>query len=365
MVLAPFPASMAGCSDVGDSSALSGASDDGGSNVADAFSPQDASPANPSSDASQENASATGPTGDEMPVPLGGNAEAGNGNGAGGDEPEVTGGSGSDATVPGPPMDAMADVSSLVETGAPETGAVEADATLAMEAGGVDAAPEVSSEVDAEMEGSGSHDASEADSEAGGQSLDSGTTDGGQPTPCTMAPCAASGANSVKCTGSPSGVCTSTEAMFVSKDIAAGLLGATGQVTAQSCYNCLKTLNCLDNAFTSGEECGEVPTTFMPTGTSSGETAAHACLDVINCTIANQCATSNPDAECYCGTAMGTACNTMANGPCQDIEANGLGLMPSDGTTVNLDYTDIARPSGMANTIFACAFSNSCTACLP
>ncbi len=184
------------------------------------------------------------------------------------------------------------------------------------------------------------------------------------PTACTTAPCAASGPNSVKCTGSAGGVCSSTELPFINKDIAAGLLTAGGQASAASCYHCLTVFNCVDNASTSGEECSDVPSTFAPTGTSAGETPANACLDVINCTLTNKCATSNPDSVCYCGTAVGSACNTAANGACLSQEANGSGFPTSDGTDVNLDYTDTGRSAGMANTIFACAFSNSCANCL-
>src|SRR5260370_1508997 len=91
---------------------------------------------------------------------------------------------------------------------------------------------------------------------------DSSTSDSSSgPTPCTMAPCATSGANSVKCAGSPTGngVCTATEALFVAMDIANGLLvngqpkGGTPQT--ESCYFCLNSKLCLDKGTTTtGQE---------------------------------------------------------------------------------------------------------------
>jgi hypothetical protein len=207
---------------------------------------------------------------------------------------------------------------------------------------------------------------------------DAGTADAGAPTACTSAPCAATGTNSVQCHGNANGVCTPTEALIVAHDIDAGLIhgedaGANaGQLLGASCYGCLNTFNCLDNAFTgpsqgTPEECGDLTTftpTFVPTGTSAGKTAEQACLDVIACTFANKCATGNPDLTCYCGTFQGPSCNTMQNGPCQVVEANGIGVAPTDGTDVQVDYTETSLSSGMANTLFACAFSNGCQACL-
>jgi hypothetical protein len=199
----------------------------------------------------------------------------------------------------------------------------------------------------------------------GGQVCSGGTCQAQPPTACTVAPCAASGPNSVKCAGSPTanGVCTPTEKLFVDKDIAAGRLTAGqpsgGTPATESCYACLNSKLCLDKGTTTvGQECGDVPTTAQngPTG----------CLAVLSCTIANKCATSNPDSQCYCGTAAGSACNTpgAANGPCLNQEATAIGFPASDGVDITLNYTDTTRAGGMANTIFSCAFSNGCAHCL-
>ncbi len=203
----------------------------------------------------------------------------------------------------------------------------------------------------------------DAASVAGGDDASDGS--GSSPTACTMAPCSASGSNSVKCAGSPTsnGVCSPTEALFVAKDIAAGLLvngqPKTGTPTTESCYACLNSKLCLDKGTAvTGNECGDVSMTAQngPVG----------CLAVIRCTLANKCATGNPDAQCYCGSAVGTACNTSgaANGPCLNEESAGLGFPSSDPIDITLNYTDTSRPAGMANTIFDCAFSNGCANCL-
>jgi hypothetical protein len=206
---------------------------------------------------------------------------------------------------------------------------------------------------------------------AGGFTSNGGTCSPPPPVPCTgFSAGANTPAGCVKCTGSTNGVCSGTESVFVTKDIKAKLLngtgGTSGQLTAASCYACLLKNQCIDDDVGDvGQECEDVSTSSAngPTG----------CTAVVNCTIGNSpslsgtnCATSNPDSACYCGSAVGTACNTPgnANGPCEASEAAGLGFATSDPTDIILNYTNTALPAGQANTIFACAFSNHCAACL-
>ncbi len=189
------------------------------------------------------------------------------------------------------------------------------------------------------------------------------------PTACTTSPCNATGPNSVQCNGNANGgVCTAEEALFVAKDIAAGLLVSgqlktTGGNAAESCYECLLANQCLnDAAGDNGQECGDVAANAP---TLNNENGPQACLDVINCTIANACATSNPDLPgCYCGsTATGTCVTTgPALGPCVNVETNGLNTTTPG--TVNTSYTSVGLPAGVANVVFACAFSNGCAKCL-
>jgi len=163
--------------------------------------------------------------------------------------------------------------------------------------------------------------------------------------PCTATNTAS---NCVPCAGNASGICSTTEAAFVSHDIAAG------HKATLDCYSCLYNASCVDDtAFgDTGHECGDM--------SASNSTL---CLNTLNCALANSCVGTG--AGCYCGTANpGNSCQTAtANfGPCQTTETAGLGV--TDNASVLKDYTDTTRPSGMANQIFACALANGCSACV-
>jgi hypothetical protein len=203
------------------------------------------------------------------------------------------------------------------------------------------------------------------------------------PTPCTSAPCAASGPNSVQCPNSPTsnGVCTPTEAALATKDINAGNLSG-GQLIAfantttlagqGSCYTCLNAKACLDdNAMDTGNECADSPTT-------AGGVAG--CMSTLNCIITQDCqgpggiaGTSDTTSQenvnlCYCGGANpGSACSAsglVPTGLCDTQEAAGLGFPVSDNTDILLNFGSKTLPSGIANHIFQCAASNKCTICL-
>jgi hypothetical protein len=200
------------------------------------------------------------------------------------------------------------------------------------------------------------------------------------PQVCTSQFCAA---NSVRCNGNTAHnqVCTPTEALIVEQDIKQGKL-TDGQLSpTTSCYECLMNNGGLNDdlvATDQGNECGDVPSTA---GTLTGESGVQACLDTLNCMIAQGCDTANPPQQCFCGTAAGSACLTAgaANGPCLQNELNGLDVTtgcPSGGcgsvigTLVEGDptfsiqrFTNKALGSGMANTIGGFAFTNCATQC--
>jgi hypothetical protein len=347
------------CSDVGDSSAIPSldAGSDSASN-ADATLQPDGTSTVPEGAATGDEGSSSvaegGPMSEEMAAPTG-NADAGDSGGGGGSP-------GTDAS----------DAAATMMMDAPSS---NMDVAQPMDAVQPAEEPDASSAVDSS---DASLDAADATLEDAGDAGDAGMPEveaGTAPTPCTVSPCAASGMNSVKCSGQPEGVCTSTEAAIVTNDIASGLIhgadaGAnSGQLIPTSCYGCLNTYNCLDNAFTTGEECTDV-TGFTPLGGTL--TSEQNCIAVIACTfgatnnpVTPNCNTGNPDLSCYCGTIQsGPSCNSAENGPCAAIEAAGLGFAVSDGADIQTNWTVTSTSAGMANTIFACAYSNGCTSCL-
>jgi hypothetical protein len=207
----------------------------------------------------------------------------------------------------------------------------------------------------------------------------------GPPTPCTTAPCAASGANSVQCPGSATndGVCTATEAAIVAHDIAQGNLDATGQLKAYvsaanngSCYTCLNTKSCLDdNQMDVGSECADTPD-LSGGAAGSGVTL---CLATLGCILNDDCqgaggiagTTATAAQEnvnlCYCGgNNAGSACNTSGaatNGACVTQEAAGFGFPFTDNMDILQNFGAKTFPSGIANHIFQCAASQKCTIC--
>ncbi|MGO9833228.1 MAG: hypothetical protein ACLP1X_03345 [Polyangiaceae bacterium] len=206
---------------------------------------------------------------------------------------------------------------------------------------------------------------------AAGDVCTSGVCTAPPPTPCTTAPCAASGSNSVQCTGSTGGVCTPTEALIVTEDIAQSKVTGSTLNAATSCYLCLESNGGLDDTGGDhGNECGDVTGSV----TLTGETGTQACLDTLGCMITNSCDTASPPSLCLCGSAAGSACLTAgaANGNCLQNEINGLdigtgttlgSLVEGDPTATQKAYTNKALGSGMANAIGAFAFSNCATQC--
>jgi hypothetical protein len=265
------------------------------------------------------------------------------------------------------------DAGEVADTGAPldaGTGTVDA----AVDSGGStgdDAAVDSGSTgtVDAAVDSGGSTGTVDAAPDTGSSSE--------PPTPCTTAPCAASGANSVQCPGSATndGVCTATEAVIVANDIQKGnvqggqLLTGTG-----SCYSCLTAKGCLDdNNSDVGNECAD-------TGDLSGGAPGSGvglCLATLSCIFSTDCqgpggvtgtSASAPNVNlCYCGgNNAGSVCKTAGagvNGLCVTQEVAGFGFPQSDNTDILNNYGLQSLPSGSANQIFICGVSNKCTIC--
>jgi hypothetical protein len=155
------------------------------------------------------------------------------------------------------------------------------------------------------------------------------------------------------CHGNVGGVCDATQVLLVEHN--------------QSCYDCLLTMGCLDDApppvsfGDTGHECSDVTgNTLVP-----GETRTQACLDVLSCTLAHSSA-QPVLAFGYCGPQpTTTSCQTATpgqTGPCLLQEQTGL--ESTDPTTILARYTNTAFGGGMANAIFQCALANACQTCL-
>jgi len=155
--------------------------------------------------------------------------------------------------------------------------------------------------------------------------------------------------------------CTPTEAAIVQHDISKGTATVPGPDPTGSCYDCLWNKGCLDdtNFPDTGHEC-EDPLT-------SAGTAAQ-CEAVISCIFGSSCA-SSAVSVCYCGTSdLLTTCqgnpSSAVNGACDAQIAAGNGFPTQDGTDNTSDLVDTTRAGGMADQIFQCAITNSCSACL-
>jgi hypothetical protein len=175
-----------------------------------------------------------------------------------------------------------------------------------------------------------------------------------------IAPCTTAGQTGcVQCQGNASGVCSPTEALFVAHDVAIGKATAAGPDPTGACYTCLFNGGCLDDTVLgdTGHECGDL---------AAGVQAN--CTSTISCIIGSKCAAASVS-TCYCGTAgVATACQGNPapgpiNGACDTQIATGLGFPLTDGTDNTKHLTDTTLAAGMADQIFQCALSNSCSAC--
>jgi hypothetical protein len=137
---------------------------------------------------------------------------------------------------------------------------------------------------------------------------------------------------------------------------------------AFGCYDCLVGAGCLnDSLFPTdiNHECGDTGPAGINQPTLSGQSGTASCLAVVSCVLGGNCASAQGSGACYCGTAVGSSCTVAGNpnGPCLVQEEDGCNS--TDPPTVNNRFTNIAFAAGMANTIFSCAASNTCTQCFP
>jgi hypothetical protein len=184
-------------------------------------------------------------------------------------------------------------------------------------------------------------------------------------------------------TTAPAGVCTSTEQLLVTRDIAAGnITGHTlkpyvASTKTGSCYECMVFNDCIDNDTNgdTGKECADVTAPTL-----DGEPGPAECIDTLKCIYSTLCDTANPPSSCFCGTASGSACLTAgaANGPCLNDEIDGLGvgscstMFPAaksctegDPTASSKAYVNQTLPAGNANALTGCAVANCKTLCTP
>jgi hypothetical protein len=368
--------SLAGCTDVGDSSSGEGTSDAGSS--LDATNPVDAQTSDDATadDSTSEAAAATG-------------AEAESDDGASPGEPEDSG-----ATQPPPPEDSGAPEgeeaggpdaspeagtsgpdSSVADTGAPDAGPADSGT---QEGGALDSGVADAGTVDAGHDAGLIEDSGVAD--AGG--VDAGSTgghDAGALVPCTTP----NQTGCVQCVGSlNSPTCTATEALIVETDIARGNVTSAGQLkpntaTEQgSCYTCLNAKACLDDdEMDTGLECADA-VDLAGTAAGSGVTQ---CLATLACILTSDCqgpggiagtsavASQESLQLCYCGgNNPGSVCSTAGsatNGLCVTQEAAGFGFPYTDNKDILANYELATYPSGVANLILACGASNHCTIC--
>ncbi|MDP9002656.1 MAG: hypothetical protein M3O46_21410 [Myxococcota bacterium] len=210
-----------------------------------------------------------------------------------------------------------------------------------------------------------------------GQSCSAGTCTSAPPTACTTAPCAASGANSAQCVGSPGGVCTPTQAIIMNYDIAHNGQGA-GAAVAIGCYRCMVDNACLDADGTTNTlgtavtnaECGDPdPASPNPPFASRNVSATNVphCIDALSCLLTGNagavphCTTTPPSpasvSNCFCGSNRGSACIASPSAPvgtCASKEFTDLGT--TDPTTALSHYTDTTfSPGGVGNAILNCA----------
>jgi hypothetical protein len=159
--------------------------------------------------------------------------------------------------------------------------------------------------------------------------------------------------------------CTPTELLFMQKDTDLAT-GTAKNGKAFGCYDCLVTSGCLDDKKDPTDvhhECGDTGASGIREPTLTGGSAAEACLGVLSCILSSGCAGTGGAGACFCGTAVGEQCLTSPNGPCLAEVEDAVGT--ADPVLANKRFTNTAYGAGMANTILACAASNSCAGCYP
>jgi len=384
LVLVP---SIAGCSDVGDSSA--GAVQDGSSLAAvDAGSLEaggddaDAAPpvSSPGPDSRAADTTATGEADSTATSDAGGGMDSGT--------PEST-----------PPdvlmVDSTADGPKSADSGATDTAVSDAEGDAGVEqadgadgavgADGPDGGGSDSEAIDGRGDGSfadsGEMDSNPQDSETPDTNVDAGTGDAAATVACT-GPNTPAGC--LPCKGNANGVCTPTEALVLNYDIAQNNFASSSPTTlAASCYYCLVARACLNSApkhsvfgvTTQGKSGLECEDALSATNVAANNAAQ--CRDALVCTLtSNHCSTptagdtNDPNASvsnCYCGSHLGAACTQAPpsggpNGVCKTSEETDLVL--TDPTAILANFVDGTKsPGAVGNEILNCGLTASCGMC--
>ncbi len=366
-VLAAMAAVTAGCSDVGDSSAVPQAD----ASALDAPLQGDAGGGGDDSsgdDSAGGDDSSTGDdssSGDDTTTPLGDDANVGIDMGVGDGEVDASVGDGTTADA----EDAGAsDAPSGAD--APEAAGDDAGADSSADTGAADTGTADTGAADTGAKDSGAIDSGARDAEGADATIDSSAPEaGGDATEAggALVPCTTAGqTNCVKCDGWSNGVCTATEAVLVQHDIDKHFVTGPGVESytpgsPSPCYECLLTGGCLDDSTFGdmGNECGD----SLTVGTAGD------CITTLTCLVHSGCAVSAVS-TCYCGTAgVATACQGNPapgpiNGACASEIAAGIGFPETDGTDITKNLTDKTRASGIGDQVMQCANSNGCTGCL-
>ncbi len=359
---------LVGCTDLGDSTAVPGSGDDGSALDGTVSDDGQGSSAEGASFDDASEASVDGSQGVSSPTDEASQTETATGNDAeagSSEEPPAPEEAGAEGGV-----DAGADV---VMTGADaqDTAAPEMLDATTSEAGS-DAGPEAGFDAMADVVADGE--------------TETGTTDAGADA-SSLVPCTVVGQTGcVECdqTAAGNGVCTDTEAIVVSWDIAKGYVSGNVPDPVASCYECLVSSECIDSTLThlARKDCETAPAGSVGAGAQATETNVQACLNTLAClfgatdmsfvSCANDPSPGDGISNCYCGSSFPnvTSCNGApalsssggVNGKCAQVILDGLGDTSSTApSTVLKQITTPTLASGLADSIFKCAGSNADT----
>jgi hypothetical protein len=362
----------AGCSDVGDSSALPdnqavGSQADAGDMTAVDATVDASEPADSGADATPDGAAP-------------GDTSAAGTRAQGGDAQQAATQDGSVADIGSPIEQGDSTISDSGHPDAEESGAsdsmvadvseeTEPQDARPQDAGPRDTGPQDAAVADTGVRDSASQDAT-ADSTAPGGGGGDASQGAGPLVPCTTA----GQTGCVSCPGISNGVCAGTAALFVQKDIDTGIVTSPGPDNGMDgCYECLLGGSCVDAPLRHVNDvgCEDLAGSFT-NGSGASIPAAATCLATLACVIdtGSPCGlSSNGLSFCYCGMGGGapTVCashGAAANGACFATEVAGFSFASTDANDILLNFTDTTEPSGQANNIVGCALSNGCNQCL-
>ncbi len=191
-------------------------------------------------------------------------------------------------------------------------------------------------------------------------------------------------------TGS-NGVCTATEQLIVTRDIAKGLLVGGQLDPANSCYACAADSACIDTGTHTTKNCDDL-TGNVGAGAAAAKTNAQLCLDTLACILGdaqqdgytwtnngsyvscgNDPSPGDGVSACYCGAAFPTipqcdgAAATAVNGACAAVIVDGLGGVAgtTGPSTILTENTNPTLAAGRADAFLKCAGTNAATPACP